>query len=34
LGEDGKILQQLPLKRQNGSTTLECDPAVFAYRLR
>jgi hypothetical protein len=34
LGEDGKILQQLPLKRQNGSTTLECDPAVFAYRFR
>ena len=34
LGEDGNILRRLSLTRQNGSTVLECDPAVFGYRFR
>jgi hypothetical protein len=34
LDENGDILRRLPLKLQDGSTVLECDPAAFAYRLR
>lgn len=34
LDENGNILRRLPLKFQDGSTVLECDPAAFAYRLR
>lgn len=34
LDEDGNVLRRLPLNLQEGSAILECDPAVFAYRLR
>ena len=34
LDENGNVLRRLPLKIQDGSIALECDPAAFAYRLR
>ena len=34
LDEDGNILRRPVLKVEDGSTVLECDPAVFAYRLQ
>jgi len=34
LSEDGSVLRSAPVKLQNGSVILACDPRVFSYRLR
>jgi len=34
LDEDGNTIRRLPLKLQDGWAILECEPSVFAYRLR
>ena len=31
--EDGKVLRRVPLRSQDGSVVLECEPGVFAWRL-
>jgi hypothetical protein len=34
IDEAGKVLRRIPVQGQNGEVALDCDPAVFAYRLR
>jgi hypothetical protein len=34
IDEAGKVLRRVPVHTQNGEVALDCDPAVFAYRLR
>lgn len=34
LGENGKVVGAAPLRQENGEIVLDCEPGVFAYRLR
>ena len=34
LDEEGRVLRRVPVREENGEVVLDCDPGVFAYRLR
>ena len=34
LGENGEVIRSAALRQENGEIVLDCEPGVFAYRLR